>query len=146
MHVSVHYNGWGAYPNPNHYTQERVHAGFEGDLVRRVVDADQVRAAMPAPSPCEGPIEACVARYLAATNATVTPYFELQKAGGFSGADPRGPSFVRERVGAGAAALRDFTLAAWRASARASVGYPAITVEEVVAGKADPYDALYGED
>jgi hypothetical protein len=146
MHASVHYNGWGPYPNPNHYTQERVHASFEGDLVRRTVNADQLRAAMPPSSPCETPIEACAARYLAATNATVVPYFELQKAGGFSGADPRGPAFVRERVAAGAAALRDFTVTAWRASAKGSVGYPAVSVDEVVNGKADPYDALYGED
>jgi hypothetical protein len=146
MHVSVHFNGWGPYPNPNRFTQERVHASFEGELVRRTVNTDQLRAAMPPSNPCETPIEACVARYLAATNATVVPYFELQRVGGFSGTDPRGPVFVRERVAAAAAALRDLTVTAWRASAKASVGYPALSVESVVNGGADPFDALYGED
>ena len=145
MHVSVHYNGWGAYPNPNGYTQERVHVPFEGDYVHRHVTADQVRAAMTPANPCEDAVETCTARYLATTASKVLPYFELQKAGGFFGADPRGPVFARERVAAGASALRDFVTAAWRASARGSIGYPAITVDQVVGG-ADPYDALYGDD
>jgi hypothetical protein len=118
---------------------------FEGDYVHRNVTAGQVRAAMTAPSPCEEPIEVCTSRYLAATAATVEPYFKLQKAGGFAGADPRGQAFVRERVAAGAAALRDFVTTAWRASAKGSIGYPAITVDQVVGG-VDPYDALYGDD
>ncbi|HEX4179226.1 MAG TPA: S1/P1 Nuclease [Caulobacteraceae bacterium] len=145
MHVSIHYNGWGPYPNPNGYTEEKVHVPFEGDYVRRNVSADQVRAAMTPPNPCEDPIEACTARYLAATAATVEPYFELQKAGGFANADPRGAAFARRRVAAGASALRDFVTTAWRASAKGSIGYPAITVDQVVGGQ-DPYDALYGDD
>jgi len=146
MHVSVHYNGWGAYPNPLGFTQDKVHAAFEGDYVRRFVGADQVRAAMTPLLPCETPIEACTAAYLAATNDTVEPYFTLQKAGGFTGDDPRGQVFVRERVAAGASALRDLVVAAWRASAKGSVGYPAVTVDQVVNHRADPFDALHGED
>jgi hypothetical protein len=146
MHVSVHYNGWGAYPNPNGYTQDHVHVPFEGDYVHRNVDAAQVRAAMTPPDLCEAAIEVCTARYLAATAATVEPYYALQKAGGFAGADPRGQVFARQRVAAGAAALRDFVTTAWRASAKGSIGYPAITVEQVVSGGVDPYDALYGDD
>jgi hypothetical protein len=146
MHVSVHYNGWGAYPNPRGYTQERVHVPFEGDYVRRNVDAAQVRAAMAPAAPCEAAIEVCTARYLEATAATVEPYYALQKAGGFVGADPRGQAFARQRVAAGAAALRDFVTTAWRASAKGSIGYPAITVDQVVSGGVDPYDALYGDD
>jgi hypothetical protein len=146
MHVSVHYNGWGRYPNPDGYTQERVHAPFEGDYVRRNVTARQVRAAMAPPASCEMAIEVCTARYLAATNASVLTYFELQKAGGFAGADARGQAFARERVAAGAAALRDFVTTAWRASAKGSIGYPALTVDQVVTGGMDPFDALYGSD
>jgi hypothetical protein len=146
MHVSVHYNGWGAFPNPNGYTQERVHVPFEGDYVHRNVTADQVRAAMSPLAPCEAVIEVCAARYLETTATTVEPYFKLQKAGGFSSADPRGQVFARERVAAGASALRDFVVSAWRASAKGSIGYPALTVDQVVAGGFDPYDALYGDD
>lgn len=28
MHVSVHFNGWGHYPNPNGYTTAPIHAPF----------------------------------------------------------------------------------------------------------------------
>jgi hypothetical protein len=146
MHVSVHYNGWGSFPNPHGYTQTRVHVPFEGDFVRRSVSIEQVRAALTPPDPCADAIETCVSRYLAQTTARVITYFELQKAGGFSGVDPRGPTFARERVAAGAAALRDLVTAAWRASAKGSIGYPALSVESVVDAKADPYEALYGED
>ncbi len=146
MHVSVHYNGWGPFPNPNGYTQERVHLGFEGDYVHHTLNGEQLRAAMTPPAPCTDAIEVCVARYLAATNAQIEPYFRLQKAGGFANADPRGMAFARERVAAGASALRDFATTAWRASANGKVGYPAISVEQVVNGGADPYDALYGDD
>ena len=145
MHVSVHYNGWGAYPNPNGYTQERVHVPFEGEFVHRNVNIEQAFAAMAPSAPCEEAVEVCVERYLQATAATVVPFFALRKAGGFASGDPRGVAFARERVAAGAAALRDFVITAWRASAKSSVGYPAMTVEQVVNG-ANPYDALYGDD
>jgi hypothetical protein len=39
LHLSVHYNGWGDYPNPNGYTQSRAtHGNFEGPLVKAVAD------------------------------------------------------------------------------------------------------------
>ncbi len=145
MHVSVHYNGWGNYPNPNGYTQDKVHVAFEGPFVRQFVTLAAVEAAMPPPRPCPA-IEACTADYLARTAATVIPFYKMQKAGGLAGAHPAGVAFAVERVAAGAAELRDLTVAAWRASAHASVGYPAITVDQVVSGGVDPYDALYGDD
>jgi len=145
MHVSVHYDGWGKYPNPNGYTTERVHVPFEGPFVRRFVSEDAVRAAMPAPRPCPA-ITACTAQYLAETAATVVPFYEMQKAGGLAGDHPLGQSFAVERVAAGAAALRDLTIAAWEASAHETVGWPALSVDQVVQGGIDPYDALYGDD
>ena len=146
MHVSVHYNGWGPFPNPNTYTQDRVHGPFEGIYVRQTLTEAAVRAAMPAPQACPDSIETCTARYLATTQATVEPYFILQKAGGFAPGDPRGVAYARERVAAGAAQLRDMVVAAWAASAQGSVGYPPITVDQVVNHGVDPYDALFGDD
>ncbi|MBA3811435.1 MAG: S1/P1 Nuclease, partial [Caulobacteraceae bacterium] len=35
---------------------------------------------------------------------------------------------------------------AWRASASGEVGYPAVKVADVEAGKLDPFDALFGAD
>ena len=145
MHVSVHFNGWGDYPNPHGYTRERVHVPYEGDFVRRVVTLDAVRAAMTPLKPCAA-IETCTADYLARTAASVVPFYEMQKAGGLNGADPAGRAFTVERVAAGASELRDLTVAAWEASAKGAIGYPALSVDQIVNGGLDPYDALYGGD
>lgn len=145
LHVTVHYNGWGDYPNPKGYTQDKVHAPFEGVFVRQFVSLRDVEAAMSPLKPCPA-IEACAAGYLARTAATVIPFYEMQKAGGLSGADPAGRAFAVERVAAAASALRDMTVSAWQASAQGSVGYPAISVDQVVNGGLDPYDALYETD
>jgi hypothetical protein len=147
MHVSVHYNGWGGFPNPHGYTQDKVHAPFEGAFVRAFVGADQIRAAMAPPAPCADPIEQCVSRYLTTTWSTVEPYYALQKDGGFAGVDPvRGKAFAAERLAAAADELRDLVTTAWAASEHGAVGYPPVTVEQVVKGGVDPYDALYGDD
>ena len=145
MHASVHYNGWGDYPNPRDFTQEKVHGPFEGEFVRQFVSLAAVERAMPAPRPCAA-IEVCTADYLARTADSVIPFYEMQKAGGMAGPNPTGRGFAVERVAAGAAELRDLTIAAWEASARGSIGYPAIAVEAIVKDGLDPYDALYGED
>jgi hypothetical protein len=145
MHVSVHYNGWGAYPNPNGYTQDKVHVPYEGSFVREYVTLSAVKAAMTPIRPCRD-IEACTADYLAQTAASVVPFYEMQKSGGLTGDHPTGVGFTVERVAAGASELRDLTVAAWNASAHGSVGYPAITVDQVVNGALDPYGALYGND
>jgi hypothetical protein len=145
MHASVHFNGWGDFPNPNGYTQERVHVPFEGPFVRQWVGEDTVRAAMPAPRTC-APIEACTAQYLTETFHTVVPFYEMQKAGGLSGAHPVGQAFAVQRVAAGAAELRDMVVSAWAASAHGSLGYPPITVDQVLREHVDPWDALYGDD
>jgi hypothetical protein len=145
LHASMHYNGWGRFPNPHGYTQDRVHVPYEGDFVRRFVTLRAVEAAMGPLKPCEA-IVACTEAYLARTNASVLPFYEMQKAGGLNGPDPAGRAFTVERVAAGAAELRDLTVGAWTASANAEIGDPAIPVEQVVSGGLDPYDALYGED
>ena len=44
LHVSIHYNGWGGFPNPNGYTLERVHVPWEGFYVRREVSFKAGRA------------------------------------------------------------------------------------------------------
>ena len=150
MHVSVHHNGWGAYPNPNGYTQGKIHAYFEGAFVRDNVIESAVLAAMPAAQPCpatsEAAISACTVQYLTATVAMVDPLYALQKAGGFAGADPRGVAFATQRVAAGAAEVRDLILSAWTASATSAAGYPPITLDQAASGAADAYGSLYGED
>ena len=145
-HTSVHFNGWGEYPNPEGFTQERVHGPFEGAFVKANVTLPAVQAAMKPPAPCTTAIEACVVAYIKRTNAHTVPYYRLHKQGGFGEGDARGRAFAVERVAAGAAELRDLTVKAWADSARIKVGWPAVAVADVQAGTADPWDALYGTD
>jgi hypothetical protein len=146
LHVSIHYNGWGAFPNPNGYTQEKVHVPWEGVYVRNNVTYQGVLAAMTAPAPCECPIDQRVGAYLTADLATVVPFYELEKAGAFNGHDPKGVAFTTARVAAGAAELRDEIVMAWRASEQGKVGYPDVAVSDIEAGTVDPYDNLVGLD
>ena len=146
MHVSVHHNGWGPYPNPSSYTADKIHAPFEGVFVHDHVTLASVRAAMREARPC-APIAACTATYLAATNSQVVPLYRMWGRGGFTRGDAEAVAFTNARVADGASELRDMILSAWRASADASIGYkPSITVREAEAGQPVPLSALYGSD
>ena len=147
LHVSIHYNGWGQFPNPNDYTQERVHVPWEGPYTAHVVTPQAVRSAMPAFHDCQCPIEQRVGAYLMGDSRSVTPFYELEKAGAFKPGVATGVAFTTGRVAAGAAELRDEIVLAWRASETEKVGYqPEIAPADVEAGKVDPYDSLYGVD
>ena len=146
LHVSIHFNGWGQFPNPDGYTQEHVHGPFEGEFIRANVSQGAVRAAMAAYADCRCGVAQWTSAYLAATAAQVTAFYDLQKAGGFVSGDPRGRAFAAARLAAGASAVRDLVVDAWRASANRRVGWPEIYVADVEAGRVDPFDSLYGID
>jgi hypothetical protein len=56
--------------------------------------------------------------YLRHTNSLVEKTYQLEKAGGFSGAGtPEGKAFAEERLAAGATELRDMIYSAWVKSA-----------------------------
>jgi hypothetical protein len=124
LHVSIHYNGWGAYPNPNGYTQSKTtHADFEGAFVDRYVRVNDIaplvgEARMLSPIPL-----AEIEQYLEATGAQVVPFYELQKAGAFALADAtsaehkKGVAFAAERLAEGSRMLDCLILTAWRTSA-----------------------------
>jgi hypothetical protein len=145
LHVSVHYNGWGAYPNPAGYTQAKIHAPFEGELVRGVAPA-QVAARMAPLRLCRCPIERRTAEYLAGTGRLVAPLYELEKAGGIAPGDPRGLRFAADQLGRGASELRDLVVEAWRTSPDRQVGWKPVIARELIAGNVDPYPVLYGRD
>ena len=145
-HTSVHFNGWGPYPNPEGFTQEKVHSAFESAFVRSHITAPMLAGKLPPPSVCTAAIERCLVDYIKQSNAQTIPFYRLEKAGGFKPGDPRGQAFAVERLAAGAAAMRDFTVSAWRASATSKVGWRPVSVADVEAGRADPFDSLYGID
>ncbi|HEY9236843.1 MULTISPECIES: phospholipase C/P1 nuclease family protein [Phenylobacterium] len=146
LHVTVHYNGWGEFPNPEGFTRARIHGPFEGDIVFAGVKPADVSSKMTPLKSCDCPIEQRTVDYLGETATQVIPLYRLEKAGGLASGDPRGAAFAAERLAVGASELRDMIVSAWRASPRATVGWPALRVEDVLAGKADPYDSLYGRD
>jgi hypothetical protein len=147
LHASVHYNGWGPYPNPNGYTLEHVHVAWEGPYVRQVVTEAALKAAMRPFHDCNCPIDQRVGAYLSDDLAAMTTYYELEKAGAFKPGVAKGVQFTTARVAAGAAELRDEIVLAWRASGQAHIGYqPELSVSDVESSKVDPYPSLYGDD
>ena len=146
LHVTQHFNGWGPGPNPEGFTQQRIHAAFEGEFVRLNVDAAAVRAAMTPFVDCGCDIVSWTRDELIATNREVAAFYRLQKAKAFVLGDSRGKTFAAARLAAGASALRDAVIYAWRTSATSRVGWPAVAVADVEAGGFDPYDSLYGAD
>ena len=143
LHVSAHYNGWGDYPNPNGYSTAKVHAPFEDVFAADHVTPAMLRAGMAPLKTVEGQIEAHVAAYLLVAGREVVPFYELEKAGGFAPRDPRGVAFATTRLAAGASELRDLIAQAWAESAKVKLGWPPVSVSEVIAGKADPYPSLF---
>lgn len=146
LHVTIHFNGWGPWPNPQGFSDAKVHGPFEGDLVREAVSPAAVQAEVAPLRDCSCAIAQETADYLARTAREVVPFYEMEKAGGLRPGDPRGPAFATRRLAAGAAELRDLVVMAWRTSPRITVGYKPIAVGDVLSGKVDPYPALYGLD
>ncbi len=146
LHVTYHYNGWGPGPNPKGYTNERIHSPFEGDFVNHNIKFEAVKAAMRPYADCGAcNISDMVGAYLLNTAQYVEPVYQMWGEGAFKDGDPRGVAFVTARLSEGAAELRDLVADAWIASAKATVGYPAVTAADVEAGKAgDAFDLLYG--
>jgi hypothetical protein len=146
MHVTVHFNGWGEFPNPAGYSQAKLHAPFEGDLVHDAVTLADVEAKMTPVHGLQGPLEQRIGEYLAESNAQVIPFYEMEKAGGMKPGDPRGPAFAAKRIAVGASELRDLVVIAWQASDKQMVGWKPIAVADVLSGKVDPYVPLMSVD
>jgi hypothetical protein len=146
LHTSAHYNGWGDYPNPEGFTNERIHGPFEEDFVAGAVTPEMARAAMVPFADCACPIEKRVVGYLARTETFVRPLYRMWGQGNFRPGTTKGADFAAERLGAGASELRDLIVLAWRDSAKTRVGWPIISVADVEAGKVDPWESLVGKD
>ena len=146
LHVSVHHDSWGNFPNPENFTQGRFHATFEGAFVQGNVTQAEVTGAVGPLGDCHCEIMKGVTAYLATTNTLVAPLYRLHQQHGFETGDPRGRAFAIARLGAGATELRDLIALAWRLSPNPSVGYPAATAADIIAKGGDPFDSFYGSD
>lgn len=146
LHVTVHYNGWGEFPNPKGYTTAKVHGPFESEFVFANVKPAAVDAKVAPLKPSDGPVEKRTVEYLMETATQVIPFYEMEKAAGFKPGERRGVEFATERLAVGASELRDMIVSAWRGSQSVTVGWPVVRVDDVLAGKVDPWDSLYGKD
>lgn len=145
LHVSVHYNGWGSYPNPDGYTTKKIHAYFEGEFVRRNLSRSAVAAEVGPYQACGCSIEDKTKALLLTSLAQVGP-IALEKEGGFKRGDQRGVAFATTRLAAGATAVRDMIVMAWEESAETSVGYPMVNVRDIESGKVRATQELFGAD
>jgi hypothetical protein len=153
LHITIHYNGWGKYPNPNGYTTAPIHSMFEGAFVRDHVTPAAVAAlvpsAVPAPATAllsQAEIMAMTGNYLAKTAFTVPTLYDIEKKGGFERASPEAVAFTTARVADGATELRNLIVAAWDNSAYAGIGYPAIPVQSILNGSVTPAPGSFASD
>jgi hypothetical protein len=121
LHVTVHYNGWGAYPNPQGYsTDPKTHAEFESDWVSRYMTADLVNPLFRAPTELNVVPLPDIERYLAGTNAQVVPFYKLKAQGAFDLGDSSSAvhadalRFTEARLAAASQMLDSLILTAWR--------------------------------
>lgn len=146
MHLSVHHDGWGDYPNPDGFTQAKVHIPYEGAYIAREVTFAMVRGAMTPARRLQAPVEAEVGAYLAEASKEVRGWYTLEKDGAFKPGDARGARYSAGRLGVAASMLRDLIAAAWVHSADGQVNYPVATLREIEAGRVDAYTVLRGPD
>lgn len=136
LHVSMHYNGWGNYPNPRGFTtSNKLHAQFEGEYVRRFANRAAVKSAIAPYKACECGIEERMRMIILDSQAQVVPLYELEQRGAFKGKSDEGVAFITARLAVGSSMLRDMIVDVWRASADMGVGYPIINVRDIESGK-----------
>ena len=115
LHITVHFNGWGDYPNPNGYSNSpHFHDLFESDFVEHfITQAGVARRLAPLSVPhntglaSDQLVLTSIETYLAGSNAMVEPLYRIAKAGGFSRATPESTAFAEGRLAYGASELRD---------------------------------------
>ena len=146
MHVSVHFSGWGNFPNPDGYSDKDFHAYFEGEFVKSNVVRAEVAAEVGPYRACDCSIEARTQALLLASLAEVGPLYALERDGGLKPGDRRGITFATARLAVGASTVRDMIVDAWRQSADTPVGYPMVNLRDIESGKVQVTRDLFGKD
>lgn len=136
LHLSIHYDGWGPYPNPRGFTQSRTFGDdYQSTFVRARIDRNAVRLAVPSYRACTCTIWDRARALILETHRAVVPLYALEKAGALTGDALAGIAFTNERLAAGAASVRDMVVDAWRASSDVGVGFPMIPVHDIETGR-----------
>ena len=147
MHVSIHDDGWGDYPNPHGYTTIKgIHAKFEGAFIANYVHPEDVIKKLRPTKDCMCSIQTRTMAYLRETHSQLLPLLELDKVGAFSESTSEGKDFAVSRLASAVSELRDMIISAWRTSAESSVGYPPIPLQDIESGKVNPFGQMKGLD
>ena len=120
LHVTINYNGWVEKANPHGYTTEHhIHSQFETVFVTANIKREEVAPLVAASTPQRIDEEwTQYLDYLHHSNSLVEKTYQLDQAGGFTGAGtPEARTFTDERLAAGAIELRDLIYSAWVHSA-----------------------------
>jgi len=148
LHITVHFNGWGNYPNPNNYTTEHIHSPFETAFVNAYAKIADVRAAMPMVKLgipdhllSQDEIGTLVGGYLLETSKQVEPLYKLWAAQAFQHGSPDAVKFTDAQLARGASMLRQLIFLAYENSLYASFGYPEVPVRDILSGKVVPTQA-----
>jgi len=145
MHVSIHYDGWGDFPNPEGFTTEHVHWPVEGPYVHDHVTQAMVHDRVSPLTSCTGTPESCIAARLKRNWAQVVPLYTLEKAGAFKQSDA-GADYLATLLARGASDLRDMVADAWTQSTDAVVNSAGVSVTDVTSGKVkDLYAVVTGD-
>jgi hypothetical protein len=139
LHDTVHFNGWGDYPNPNNYTQSKqFHSKFETAFVNAHESVDTVMPLIGPYTPNATPILTRVGAYLLKTSGYVPDVYKLEQAGAIDSATPQAVAFTAQRLADGARMLRDLVADAYTNSVDMKIGYPGVLVRDVESGKVVP--------
>lgn len=144
LHVSVHFNGWGDFPNPNLYAGKSLHSRFETDFVNAHIAEKDVTPLVAPYHPDASAIQARTSAYLLATATHMEKTYQLDKDQAFDQATPEARNFTTQRLAEAAAMLRDLVADAWTESGNSVIGYGAnkVPLADIEAGKASPLKQL----
>jgi hypothetical protein len=123
LHMSVHFNGWGDFPNPDGYTTSHTfHADYEDVFVDAHLSAADVTPLVGSAQVFADIPLAEIGRYLTKTSTQVVPLYSLAKRGamvpgGSADAQAALIKLSAVQLAAGATMLDSLIETAWRASA-----------------------------
>jgi hypothetical protein len=120
LHTTINFNGWVG-DNPNHYTTEhKIHSQMESQFVADNLQQLQFVSLLKPPVKLDDPWKDYQS-YLRNSYKLVERCYQLEKAGGFTGAgSEESRQFIRERLAAGAQMLVNLWYTAWVESEKAS--------------------------
>ena len=135
LHTSVHFYGWGPYPNPQGYATGDSHGLYiKGAFVRHNISRDVVKSLRPALRRLQLLDLGARVQDDPGQNKLVIPMYELDKKGAFEAATPK-PSPWCRRSWPGRGRFATWSSTPGRQARHLSVGDPVISMRDILSGK-----------